>query len=164
VLTLTKAQIDLQEGTLRLVAGSTKNRDGRLVYLTPELEAGITGQLACVEALEHERGEAIPWPFPHLVGRHQVERIKSFRKRWTRACRQAGCAGALRHDLRRTALRNMVHLGIPEGVVMRLVGHRTRSMLDRYNIVSPAGLREAALGSYNFSHHLSTPGWWTHCK
>lgn len=56
VLTLTKAQINLEEGTLRLVAGSTKNRDGRLVYLTPELEAGITGQLARVEALAREGG------------------------------------------------------------------------------------------------------------
>src|SRR2546427_11188404 len=33
VLTLTKAQVDLEVGTLRLEPGSTKNQEGRLVFL-----------------------------------------------------------------------------------------------------------------------------------
>lgn len=72
------------------------------------------------------------------------ERIRSFRKRWTKACPEAGCPGMIRHDLRRTACRNMVNLGVPERVVMRVMGHKTRSMLDRYVIVSPEDLRDAA--------------------
>jgi integrase len=51
VLTLNKAQVDLREGTLRLQPGRTKNRDGRLVYLTPELKVGLAEQLARVQAL-----------------------------------------------------------------------------------------------------------------
>jgi len=39
VLTLERRQLDLDAGTLRLDSGMTKNDDGRLVYLTPELKA-----------------------------------------------------------------------------------------------------------------------------
>jgi len=145
VLVLERRQLDLEAGTLRLDPGSTKNADGRLVYLTPECAALLAGQVARVEALQRRLGRIVPGLFPHLGKGTRAGRPRGdFRKAWAAACKAAGVPGMHRHDFRRTAVRNMVNAGVPERVAMKVTGHKTRAVFDRYHIVSPGDLREVA--------------------
>lgn len=135
VLTLRWEQIDLDIGTVRLEVGTTKNKDGRMIYLTEELKSLLLG-------LWHEHLTNCPegpWVF-HRNGKP----IKDFRGAWKRACREAGLSDKIPHDFRRTAVRNMVRAGIPERVAMMISGHKTRCVFDRYHIVSDGDLQEAA--------------------
>jgi integrase len=59
------------------------------------------------------------------------------------ACTSAGVPGLLFHDLRRTAARNLRRAGIAEGVIMKIGGWRTRSVFERYAIVSQTDIAEA---------------------
>jgi integrase len=111
VLPLTWAQVDQAEGTLRLEPGSTKNRDGRTVYLTSELRSLLAAQLDRAKALERELGQAVPYVFPVAHGRYRGGPRRDIRKVWRRACREAGLPGKLKHDLRRTASAEHDQLG-----------------------------------------------------
>lgn len=75
----------------------------------------------------------------HRYGRPWVD----IRKPWDDACEKAGMKGRLFHDLRRTAVRNMVRAGVPQAVAMSISGHRTVSMFIRYNIASEDDKRDA---------------------
>ena len=133
-------------GTVRLEPGTTKNAQGRVFPLTDELREVLETQRAAVDALK-ATGIITPWVFFRLVakgrrGPKSPNPITTFAGAWRAACTAAGCPG--RHDFRRTAVRNLVRAGVPERVAMLMTGHKTRSVFERYNIVSEGDLAEAA--------------------
>ncbi len=134
---LTWSHVDLANSIVRLEAGETKNDQGRTVYLDNELTQVFENQWA---ARKHS-GRLIPYVFPNEDGNAP---IKDFRGAWSKACKESGIGKRLFHDFRRTAVRNMVRSGVPEGVAMRVSGHKTRSVFERYNIVSDTDLKVAA--------------------
>jgi integrase len=91
-----------------------------------------------VESAWNNRSLECPYLF-----HHKGEPIEDFRKAFDAACAAAGLQGILPHDLRRSAVRNFIRAGVKETVAVRLSGHRTRSVFDRYNIVSSDDLVEA---------------------
>jgi len=82
--------VDLVNGWLRLEPGETKNSEGRMFPLTPELRKVLEAQRVATSVLERAEGRIIPWVF-----HHDGERIGSFRKSWATACRAAGLAGRI---------------------------------------------------------------------
>jgi integrase len=156
ILGLERRHLDLEAGTLRLDPGTTKNDEGRLVYLTPDLVRVLGEQLERIRAVERKTGRIIPFLFPYLTGRRRTgQRRRDFRKAWAKACEKARVPGKLRHDFRRTAVRNLVNAGVPEKVAMTITGHRTRSVFDRYHIVSPADLQAATRRLAEADGHVS---------
>lgn len=139
VLTLQWRQVDRTAGIIRLEVGSTKTRDGRtLPYrVLPELAALVERQRAHTTEVEQAMGAIVPWVF-HRQGRP----IRIFRTAWLNACEAAEVRGRVPHDFRRTAARRLVRAGVPEVVAMKVLGHKTRSIFDRYSIVNEADLAE----------------------
>lgn len=146
ILSRTVDKVNLNEGTIRLDPGETKNEEGRIFYMNDEALEDIKVALT-------NRNPACPYLF-----QRDGEQIKDFRGAWETACIETGFYKTVRdekgneskvvtklfHDYRRSAVRDMVRSGIPERVAMKISGHKTRSVFDRYNIVSDQDLREAA--------------------
>jgi len=137
ITNLTWSQVDLAQGIVRLEVGTTKNKEGRTVYLDKELKEVFNYQWEA----RKESGKLTPYVFPNKAG---TGKIKAFRKAWDKACQDAKIGKGLFHDFRRTAVRDMVRSGIPERVAMMISGHKTRDVFERYNIVSDTDLKEAA--------------------
>lgn len=140
VLTLQWRQVDVDRGTVRLDPGSTKNSEGRVFVFSAldELREALTSLRDDARA-RAQTARLLPWVFTR-----DGKQIRSFRKAWETACRAAGCPGKIPHDFRRTAVRNLVRAGVPERVAMTMTGHKTRSVFERYNIVTENDLCSAA--------------------
>jgi integrase len=132
-------QVDFTVGTVRLDPGQTKNGDGRLFPMTTELRTILEDQRAYTDRVQRNEGALVP----HVFDRNGKP-ITAFTKAWKTACIAAGCPDRIPHDLRRTAVRNLVRSGVPERVAMQMTGHKTRPVFERYNIVCEADLFGAA--------------------
>ena len=132
ILTLEWQDVDRERHVVRLRPEVSKTRTGRVLVLSKPLQ----------DVLERRwRGRALG--NPHVFHEAQSQ-LQGFKNTFKRACKAAGLPGKLFHDLRRTAIRNLIRAGVPERVAMQVSGHKTRSILDRYNIVSEGDLRQAS--------------------
>jgi len=61
--------------------------------------------------------------------------VKEIKRSFKSACKKAGIEDFRFHDLRHTFITNMRKAGVERGIIMKITGHKTTSMFDRYNTV-----------------------------
>jgi integrase len=136
------SQVDFAEGVIRLSGKQTKNANARVLPLDDEL----------AKMLKAERKKSGP-----------VFSFTSFRKAWCNACVKVGLGtldrtgenkklngdygkyeGLIPHDLRRSAVRDMIRAGVPQTVAMRISGHKTDAIFRRYDITEDKDITAAS--------------------
>jgi integrase len=127
ILNLQWRNINLTDNLVRLEPGETKNDEARTIPMTSDLVRMF---------------EALPHCSPYVFTK-DGKRIKSIRRVWNSTVKEANIPDTLFHDLRRTGVRNFIRAGVPEVVAMSISGHKTRSVFDRYNIVSEMDKKDA---------------------
>ena len=136
-----------RKGEITNLKWSNVSRSGAVIRLDPEQNKtrqvrvlALGGELApLIERRWHARkvGRTL---VPNVFHRGGIVLMR-FRQAWLTACHRAGLGHRLFHSLRRSAARNMSLQGIPEKVIMAIMGHNSRVMFDRYNIVTEADQR-----------------------
>jgi integrase len=178
ILGLKWNQVDFLSGIIRLRAGETKNDEAREIPIVTQLRSLLTEQpakrqpgceyvcfrfdragravkigefrkawhTACIKPGLGRMGPGIDAPTgkpvmakPRGDREHPKPRVKMVYR------------GMIFHDLRRTRVRNLVRAGVPERVAMEISGHKTRSVFDRYDLVSRRDVLEAGrkLGEFH---------------
>jgi integrase len=115
---------------LRIPATDTKNRKARVIPI-----------VAALQPIIRRRRRVRRFDCP-LIFHRDGKRIWEFRKSWESAARASGVK-LLPHDLRRSAIRNLIQAGVDQATAMRISGHRTADVFRRYQITTTDDMARA---------------------
>ena len=138
ILKLQWTDVDLKTGFVRLKASVTKTDESRSVRLLPEV---ITMLREIPPALHTQQVflSATNKPIPYWTTYVQ--------KTWKQSLQKAGIEGACFHDLRHDFVTRAMRSGNASHVVMKQVGHKSDSMLRRYQLIDERDLLELRMDS-----------------
>jgi integrase len=139
ILKLRWDQVDWNANLIRLERKQTKAKQARVAPLYGELRGWLE---MAYSAREKNCLSIVSW---------KGAAISEVKTAWNKARQRAKVPDLLVHDLRRTAVRNMIRAGIPEKQAMRISGHKTRSMFDRYDITDE---RDIQLAGQKLAYYL----------
>jgi integrase len=115
-------QVDLEAALIRLESDQTKTSEARVIPLPDVL-------VTTLNATGDKQGAVFD--------------ATNLRKEWERATQAANVPGLYVHDLRRSAIRNLINAGVKDKIAMAISGHKTRAVFDRYHIVSIDDVQDA---------------------
>mgnify|MGYP000300742470 CR=1 FL=1 len=145
-LQLVWQQINLAKRQIILENTDTKTEEPRVIPIVPPL----------YEILKvHPRALKTPCVF-HFRGKGLINIYQSMRALskkvdipWGRRVR----GGWTLHDLRHTWVTNARRAGVAESVIMKITGHKTREMFDRYNFIDETDAMHAGALLTQFRNH-----------
>ncbi|MCP4599102.1 MAG: site-specific integrase [Proteobacteria bacterium] len=131
ILHLRWDQLDIRQGVIRLAQADTKSGKPRIIILTTRVKNALASLPRPIKGGFVFTNSATDKPYNDI------------KKQFKRACHSAGMEGVWFHDLRRSFVTAARRRGVPESVIMKMTGHRTRNVFERYNVVSDDDLRTA---------------------
>jgi len=158
ILQIRRDRVDLKKLRIELPGRRASNKGApRYLPIYGDMAAEI--DLALSAIAEEYRTLKTPRPDCPLLVQRKGKPVQDFEKVWSAACAAAKVPEALFHDLRRTALTNMIEAGLSEKEAMEFSGHRTRAVFDRYHIVSDRRMQQNAgkLDVHHKAKEAATP-------
>ena len=145
-LSLTWGQVDLIGMTLTVGRAKTSNGTGRMIPINEDLGSILARHRAWfVDHFGEPRTEQhlFPWgkPVPSDPSRHATDITWG----WDQLRKDTGVSCRL-HDLRHTFATRLAENGVSESTMLALMGHMSRSMLERYSHIRMAAKRDAVAG------------------
>jgi integrase len=107
--------VNLDAATITLLEGETKNDESRILPLSDSL-------VTLLSRVKLREGRVFPSK-------------RAMQAAFPKACAAAKIKGLMVHDLRRSAVRNLMHADVQQAVAMKISGHRDATVFQRYNIV-----------------------------
>lgn len=142
ILGLRWAEVDrkdgeaVQGGFIR-IGSESKGHRARHVPINAVLKMTLDAQ----KPVASEDG-FVPYVFVN-PGFKKAYKVTSVSKTFAVAARRANVEGVSFHTLRHTAVSRMVAAGIPDRIIMKIVGHTTPNMVSRYAHLAPDSLKGA---------------------
>ena len=123
ILNLKWEEIDFRSGFIRLGGDRTKNKEGRVIPLHPEVGVYLKN---------------LPRP---IQGGYVFPNRRWCRKSYLKAVKAAGLGDFTFHDLRHCAINNLRLAGNDHYLIKQASGHKTDIAFRRYNLVTEAEMK-----------------------
>ena len=138
------SQIDLEKCTLTVGISKTAASTGRAVPMNVDLYSTFATHASWLaEKLGPIEPNWYVFPFSKVVLPVDPHRpVTGIKSAWETAREKAGLTLRF-HDLRHTAYTKLVEAGVPDGVIMALMGHVSRQMVERYSHVRMDAMKQA---------------------
>ena len=131
IFNLTWDKVNLKEGYIELEAEDTKTENPRRIYYVEKIGEILTS-LNKVRYLEH-----------NYVFTYKGKQLKSIKTSFNHACKKAQIEDLHFHDLRHTFNTMMRKAGVPKSIIMKITGHKTSAMFERYNTIDEDDAKDA---------------------
>lgn len=145
-LSMTWGQVDLIEQTITVGRAKTQNGTGRMIPINADLLTILASHRAeFVAAFGELRPEHFLFAWGSPLPSDATRPITDPKHGWE-TLRKRACVSCRLHDLRHTFATRLAEIGVPESTMLALMGHMSRSMLERYSHIRMTAKRDAMAG------------------